>query len=402
MKLVYVGIDVAKEEHFAEVKDRAGNTIVPAFPFGADLEGHNQMLTRVKEVSDRLKAKPIFGMEATGIYHMGLYAEISARGHTVKVYNPLQLRAFRKKSIRKTFTDKTSSSAIADMLRFENVPTYRTIAPEVIQLREYCRARHRLFTKIRISKTQVRRNLSLIFPGYDRVLTNPLIKCSRALLKRYTTPKAILDLGEEKLAEIIRSESGGQHGIQKARELLEACKKVLVPEHMIEPCSWEIKLLIEQIEFQEKHLKELDAKIEELFSAFEESKLFESIGGIGKVTAAAIYSNFGPMRDFPHPDKAVAFAGLDPSVFQSGMLKGSIHHISKRGSPHLRHVLYQAANVSIRYNPVLIKVYKRKREEGLSHRSAVCVAARKLIHILYSIATSKKPFAVPAHVETTL
>ena len=146
-------------------------------------------------------------------------------------------------------------------------------------------------------------------------------------------------------------------------------------------------------------LAKLDTRIEELFSGFEESRLYESIDGIGKVTAAAIHSNYGPMEDFHHPDKAVAYAGLDPSIVESGKFKASTHHISKRGSPYPRHALYQAANVAVHCNPVLSKVYHRKRKEGLSHKAAVCVAARKLVHILHTVATTKKPFQVPASAE---
>jgi transposase len=401
MRFVYVGIDAAKEKHRAEVRDRAGNTLLAPFPFVSDLKGTEHMLGRVLEVADKLDAEPIFGMEATGIYHLGVYAELKSRGYTVKVYNPLQLRAFRKKSLRKTYTDKTSCSAIADMLRYENIPNEREIAPEVLELREYCRARHRLDKKIGISKTQVRRNLSVIFPGYDRVFKKPFIRSSRRLLKEYTTPEAILELGEERLAEILKRESRGTFGIAKARELLNACRKATAPEHMVEPCVYETRMLLEQIELFERQLEEIDAKIEMLFSPFEENRLYTSVGGVAEVTAAAIHSNFGPLEDFPHPDKAVAFTGLDPSVFESGKFKGSEHHITKRGSPYLRHALYQAANAAIHCNPVLRKVYLRKRKEGLTHKAAVCVAARKLVRILHSMAVNKKPFYVPAHIANT-
>jgi transposase len=287
------------------------------------------------------------------------------------------------------------------MLRYENIPNERQIAPEVLELREYCRARHRIDRKIAISKTQVRRDLSVVFPGYDKVFKTPLSKASRALLKEYTTPEAILELGEEKLAEILKRESRGRLGIAKARELLHECRKATAPEHMIEPCVYEIRMLLEQIELLEKQLKDLDARIEKLFSTFEESRLYTSVIGVAKVTAAAIHSNFGPMEDFPHPDKAVAFAGLDPTVVESGNFKGSEHHITKRGTPYLRRALYQAAHVAARDNPALKRVYLKKRKEGLSHRAAVCVVARKLVHVLHAVLVNKKPFYVPAYAETT-
>jgi len=97
----------------------------------------------------------------------------------------------------------------------------------------------------------------------------------------------------------------------------------------------------------------------------------------------------------------VAFAGLDPSVVESGKFKAREHHISKRGSPHLRKALYQAANSCVRCNPVLRKVYLRKRKQGLSHRAAVCVAARKLVHILHAMSVNRKPFYVPEDIASS-
>ena len=357
MRFAYVGVDAAKEEHMAEVKNRAGDTLLAAFPFNADLCGIEQMLERVGHVADKLEAEPIFGMEATGIYHLGLYAELKARGYIVKVYNPLQLRAFRKKSLRKTYTDKTSCSAIADMLRYENIPVEREISSDVMELREYCRTRHRLEKKIRICKNQVRRNISVVFPGYDKVFKKPFCRSSRLILKKYTTPSAILELGEERLTEILKQGSRGRLGNAKAKELMDECRKATAPEYMVEPCVIETRMLLQQIELLENQVADIDTKIEKLFSTFEESRLYESIDGIGRVTAAAIHSNYGPLEDFPHPDKAVAYAGMDPSIVESGKFKASTHHITKRGSPYLRHALYQAANVAVHCNPVLSKVY---------------------------------------------
>jgi len=62
--------------------------------------------------------------------------------------------------------------------------------------------------------------------------------------------------------------------------------------------------------------------------------------------------------------------------------------------------IYQAANVAVRCNPVLSKAYRKKRKEGLSHKAAVCVAPRKLVRILHSIAMNRKPFFVPPYISS--
>lgn len=402
MRHLYVGIDPAKDEHMAGVIDRAGNRLMPPLSFQPDQEGVKRLLEKVSAIAEEVGATPLFALEATGIYHLPVYVELVNRGYIVKVYNPLQLRAFRKKNLRKTKTDPIDAFLAADMLRYDGMPVQREIPEDILELREYCRSRERMIRKISDAKRQIQRDLSVIFRGYSSLFRDIFCISSRAILKEYTTPEAILALGEDRLTEILKASSRGTLGRGKALEVLETCRRAITPKHMARPCVAEIRFLLEQIEFVERQMKEIEGEIHKKFAEHEEYRLYSSIKGISKVTSAAIFSNFGRLEDFSHPDKAVAFAGLDPSIVESGKFKGSEHHLSKRGSPCLRKALYQAANSCVRCNPVLRRVYLRKKEEGLSHKAAVCVAARKLVHILYSVAVNKRPFYVPAYIANTL
>lgn len=400
MRHLYVGIDASKDLHVACVIDSAGNPLL-GLEFQPDREGLGKLLKKVGVLADKLGAALHFALEATGIYHLPVYVELVNRGYAVKVYNPLQLRGFRKKNLRKTKTDALACLLIADMLRYEGTPAQRRLPEDILELREYCRARERLIRKLSDAKRQVQRNLSIIFRGYDALFRDIFCHSSRALLKEYTTPEAILALGEERLAALLKASSRGTLGKEKARRVLKACSAAITPEHLAEPCVMEIRLLLEQIELLEKQLKAVEGEICRRFEEYEECELFTSVKGMRKVLAATIFANFGRLCDFPAPEKAVAFAGLDPSVVESGKFKAREHHISKRGSPHLRKALYQAANSCVRSMRVLRKVYLRKRKQGLSHRAAVCVAARKLVHILHSMSVNRKPFYVPEDIASS-
>lgn len=74
----------------------------------------------------------------------------------------------------------------------------------------------------------------------------------------------------------------------------------------------------------------------------------ESLPGVSEKIAATILSEIGENDRFNHPKKLIAFAGLDPSVFESGRFKGTKNHITNRGSARLRHMLYTAVRCSIR------------------------------------------------------
>lgn len=78
------------------------------------------------------------------------------------------------------------------------------------------------------------------------------------------------------------------------------------------------------------------------------SRQIKSIPGIGEKIAATIISEIGEIDRFDHPKKLVAFAGVDPSVFESGKFTATKNRITKRGSSRLRHALYMAVRCAIR------------------------------------------------------
>jgi transposase len=133
-----------------------------------------------------------------------------------------------------------------------------------------------------------------------------------------------------------------------------------------------------------------------LAEKFEEYEIIRSIPGIGGKIAATIISEIGEIDQFNHPKKLVAYAGIDPSVFESGKFKATINKITKRGSTRLRQTLYTAVQCGItkNRNPKLRAYYDKKREEGKPHKVAFIACANKLIHWIYALLNSKEAFKV--------
>ena len=89
-----------------------------------------------------------------------------------------------------------------------------------------------------------------------------------------------------------------------------------------------------------------------------------SIPGISFMTVAIIISEIGDINRFNNPNQVLAFAGLDPSVKQSGNFNASSTRMSKRGSPLLRYGLILAAN-NVRLNTKTFSdYYNTKRSQG--------------------------------------
>ena len=122
--------------------------------------------------------------------------------------------------------------------------------------------------------------------------------------------------------------------------------------------------------------------------------LLRSIPGVGKVTAGTLVATIGDIHRFSNPEKLVAYVGLDPRVHQSGT---SIHgkgYISKRGNRYLRYILFNAAFIAKRRNPLLKKYFEKKIGEGKHYFSALVATERKLIHLIYAVWTRGTPFEV--------
>ena len=159
------------------------------------------------------------------------------------------------------------------------------------------------------------------------------------------------------------------------------------------------------LEYQ-KHLSKFEEEINALAKEIEEYKIIQSIPGIGEKIATTIISEIGEIDRFNHPKKLVAFAGIDPSVFESGTFKGTLNRITKRGSSRLRHALYMAVKCAIRdcrkkkkttdeiipRNKRLREFYDKKREEGKPFKVAVIACANKLLHWIYALLKSKSTF----------
>ena len=117
-----------------------------------------------------------------------------------------------------------------------------------------------------------------------------------------------------------------------------------------------------------------------------------TIPGIGYINGGMILGEIGDVTRFSDPHKLVAFAGLDPSVYQSGNFNASHTKMSKRGSRPLRYALVNAAHNVVRSNETFQKYYAAKRSEGRGHYNALGHCAGKLVRVIYKMLTDDVAF----------
>ncbi len=140
----------------------------------------------------------------------------------------------------------------------------------------------------------------------------------------------------------------------------------------------------------ENEIKEIDKEIRHKCLENEETMLLTTIPGIGYFSALLIYSEVSDIKRFPNSKKLYSYAGLVPSVRQSGN-KVITGKITKEGNRLLRWVLVQCAFVAVRNDEKFKNFYERIKQRKGSQK-AIIATARKLLTVIYAVLRDKKPY----------
>lgn len=385
---MFVGIDIGKHRHQAAFRDAHGNQVHPTLAFDNTEDGFSLFLQALETARDH--GAPVIGMEATGHYWLNLYSCILGLDLEVHVINPIQTDAIRRMNIRKTKTDSVDCYYIAQVLRIGEYSDVSLQSDDIAELRQLCRYRYGLTDEISAVKNQIIGLVDRIFPEYHTLFSDIFGKASMELLKRYTTPEAMGKVSVKRLAELLKKHSNGHLGEKRALEIKEACKRSVGVAHANAAFVLQLQLQLHQIDFMQSHIDLLEEHIEDIYNRF--PCYLHTIKGVGAVSAAVILAEIGDISRFDNPKKLVAFAGIDPSVYQSGGYTASHAKMSKRGSPYLRRAFWNAADAASRCNPVLMDFYHKKREEGKDHMTAVGACARKLCYICFAVLRDQASF----------
>lgn len=397
MRTLFVGLDVSKDDFKAAVKDDRNNLVMAVKTYKHDISGLESLDKDVDELNERFECNTIFGMEATGVYHLSLYQHLMDRQVHVKVFNTLELKRFKGR-IRKTKTDELDAIAISGALLLVRELSYHpTSEPELIRLRELCRFRDRLVKEASRCKIQATRDMDLLCRGYANLFDDIFSPSSIAVLKASVRKTRLFKADVQELTDILSRFMSRSSSEEKAKKLSALFKNTVFPEHMKEICILEIHMLIQQYEVLKQQRKRIESRIE---NCIEKSNPWMiTIPGIGPLTAGVILGELGDICRFNSPDQLTAYSGLDPSVMESGRSRRT-GHISKRGSPILRETLYNAAFAAIRVNPVCKQFYQRLKAKGKHHKVCLVAVSKKLLHIAYSVERNKRDFYIPSYIES--
>ncbi len=391
MDSLLVGIDISKELFSVVGIDSEGHESFCG-SYSMDSSGFEGLIKVITSHCEDL-SKVIVGMESTGCYHINLYSFLTSREIHTMVINPLLITNDAKLSLRKTKTDKKDAGTIAKfLLDHRQEISQLSVSQDLQDLRDLSRERESLCHLISAIKVEIKRVLRTTFPEleaignlYTRSMVRFLQEYPSARLVRAAKPKAI--------ANALKHPSMGNKLTLTAEEIMKAAQNSVATVSPAKEIIVRGKIAT-LLPLQER-LAEVTKLLTDLCqrTKLEDLEILRSIRGVGPNTTAPFLAEMGEVKNYRSHKKIIAYAGIDPSVHQSGKWIG-MSKLSKRGNRHLRRAIYLMTASVVSQN-VFFKVYfvKRKRE-GLAPQKALFATAHKLIRVIFAMLSHRTYFKV--------
>lgn len=326
-----VGIDAHKNFSQGCILDEKGNVILEQ-KFRNEPHNMDMFLLNVSKDSK-------IALESSSCWQY-IYDYLVDAGYYVVLANPARIRLIAESRKK---TDKHDAKILADLLRTNMLP------------KSYAAPFH-----VRVQRQITRHRLSLVNIRVE--IKNKI----HAILRRHGIQTELDDLFTQK-------------GIAYLQSLdLPMCDRFELDQY--------ISLL--------RHLTVKIDQTQERVVEFADNepyvKLIMTHPGISHYAALMIVAEIGDIRRFNSGKKLVSFAGLNPSVHQSGD-RFYTGHIAKQGSRNLRWILLQCANVAAQLDKRLKSYYMRKKL-AKGHNKAIVAVARKMLINLYVMMTYNLKF----------
>ena len=388
--MLFIGIDVAKSKHDCCIIDSDSVVITDSLRISNTKEGFDTLYNAIVSALDSNDfSKVKIGLESTGHYSTNITNYLYSKGFSITVLNPLVTNAFRKAgTLRKTKTDKCDAKVIATMLFSDESKSYSPSLYQIQELKSLTRHRFRMIgyrSKLKISVTRL---IDIIFPELpDFVWSIHQASCYQLLLE-LPSPESIKTCHLTHLTNIISKGSRGKYGREKAMQLRELATNSIGSSNR--SLTFELQQTIRLIQSVQTEINALDKQIKLVVDELNTPIL--TIPGIGYTLAAIILAEIGDINNFSSPSKLLAFAGMEPSTYQSGKYTASKTPMVKRGSSYLRWAVMQAARLVSMRDVTFATYMAKKRSEGKHFNVAQSHVGKKLIRVIFSLLKNNTVF----------
>lgn len=381
--MYFVGIDISKYKHDCFICSETGEVIEENFSFQNTNEGFTQLLNLLNSLDNNHEIR--IGFEATGHYGMNLKLFLEKNNYSFMEFNPALVKQFIKgQTLRRTKTDKKDAFQITKYHISVDYKPHPKQFYHKFSLKSLSRKRDKLVTQRSYYLNQITNILDLIFPEFKPLFDNEFSITSLYILSKYKTPDKIKNMKD---FDSINKVARGKFSYAKFLKIKEAAKNTIGQSD--DYLEFDLENMLNLYDNINSIIKQYDDKIEVIIKELNPPTL--SIKGIGPISCAAIISEFGDISRFKSADAMVAFAGIEPSISESGTEQHDGKMV-KHGSGHLRYHLLNAADYVFLHESIFTEFYYKKRNEGKTHRVALSHVAKKLVRIIYKLESENITF----------
>ena len=392
-----VGIDIAKNVHWAGIILPNGKEIKKSFSFNNNKKGFESLVETVKNVLTMLNfKKAIIGMEPTGHYWKSC-ARYLKKIEWIKVVtvNPYHVKNAKEFDDNcQTKNDKKDCMTIARLIK--DARFFEPYLPEGIwaDLRNLSNTRAELVRKQNAVKCRLIATIDEYFPEYTKVFKKVLSRTSEEILKECPFPEDIKSIGKEGLLKHIKETVKRGYSKKQVEKIYELAEESIGITEGIDGARFQLNMYIEEAQLIEKQIKKAEQELEK---QLKETGFYEnliSIQGIGIVSAAMFVGEVGDINRFDSYEQIRRYAGLNLVENSSGNHKGKTT-ISKRGRSLLRSILYRMAFTMVNKNEEIKELYKyltTRKDNQLKKKQAIIATIGKILQIIYAVVTKNEEY----------
>lgn len=389
MKTIFVSGDVSKGYIDVAFVDESGKALAGSGRFDDTAEGHAQVekeisIKNAKENSVRF----VVGLESSGGLErnwLRLFRNLKSKYEMeVLLLNPLAVKKYLDRHLHRNVNDRISALGIAEYLRLGRRPEEVPFEPYLEGARTLYRCVKNVIARVAQVRTELQSLLPVVQPELVQFCREGLPQWLLSLLIKYPTAPALARARVKTIAELSNISP------IKASKLIDAAK-TSVASLRDEHTGTTITFLARTILEETKKVEVLQHQLCTMMKDDLQVQIIDSVKGIGIWTAVCLRLEYGDMERFYSGDAAVAFAGTDPVIQQSGdtLLNLGISH---QGRKQIRNALYMPTKAAMQFNPVIREFDQRLKQAGKPYPVRVIACMCKLIQIIYACCITGKFF----------
>jgi len=384
-----VGIDVAKETHYARAFDFRGIELSKLLKFSNTAEGFQKLEEWMQNTcKQHNKTEIIVGFEPTGHYWFTLGDYLKNQGHKLAIVNPFHVK--RTKEVDDNSPTKNDRKDPKTIARLVKDGCYREVyIPEDVyqELREAVSERDRLVQRLNSISNQVTRWLDIHFPEFNTIFKDWRRQAALQVLKNFPTPEKIIAVGALKIEESWKSTMKRTAGLKRAQELVKLAGNSIGRKTGLVAAETSLQNLLNEHDLYVQQYEQLEQLMMELLRQVPNAEKLVDIKGVGLITSATFVGEVGDIRRFQDPRQIQKLAGLNLVENSSGKHKGK-SRISRRGRRRLRHGLFMAMITILATNPEFRQLHKKyisRENNPLNKMQSIIALCGKLIRIFYAL-----------------